>query len=165
MIEEWREVRSLVGWEASNLGRLRPTHKWAKRFTQEGFGYDNGKGYRGITIRVNGKSKRFYVHRLVCEAFHGPAPSPSHHAAHGNGIRHDNRPSNLSWKLPIENEADKILHGTKRIGENHPSRRLTDLQVRSIVFERTQWNAPVSVLVAHYGVSAWTIYKSIRSAK
>lgn len=82
----------------------------------------SGKGYLSVMLRF---AKRRYVHSLVCEAFHGPRPSDSHEAAHGNGDRLDNRASNLRWATKPENQQDSIRHGTKW---SHPigTQRATD---------------------------------------
>jgi hypothetical protein len=59
-----------------------------------------------------------YAHRYMCELVHGPAPSPSHEAAHscGNGHRGCVNPRHISWKTKSENQADRALHGTKCTG-------------------------------------------------
>lgn len=72
------------------------------------------------------------VSRLVCEAFHGPAPSAEHQAAHRNGVRTDNRPSNLRWLTRHENYQDQVRHGTDRRGERHHLAVLTAQDVREI---------------------------------
>jgi hypothetical protein len=68
----------------------------------------NHKGY--LKVRI-GPVKRF-VHCLVLEAFVGPRPSRRHHGAHLDGDKTNNCLSNLEWKLPEDNEADKRKHGT-----------------------------------------------------
>jgi hypothetical protein len=73
------------------------------------------------------------VHVMVCEAWHGPKPTPRHQAAHGNGDPADNRAVNLRWATPEENQADAKVHGTCSQGERHPSARLTEDQVREIL--------------------------------
>lgn len=65
-------------------------------------------GYRKVT--VNSKSQP--VHRLMCEAYHGPAPQPPMDVAHWNGNRADNRPENLRWATRAENINDQLRHGT-----------------------------------------------------
>lgn len=50
--------------------------------------------------------------RLVCEAWHGAPPTSVHQAAHNDGNRDNNRPDNLRWATPKENENDKHEHGT-----------------------------------------------------
>lgn len=76
------------------------------------------------------------VHRLVLEAFVGPAPG-------GMEARHfpdrdptNNRLDNLSWATHKENVADMAIHGTKTLGEDHPQCKLTEAEVVSIRAER-----------------------------
>lgn len=88
------------------------------------------EGYRRPWVRLSdGNPKKVMQHRLVCEAWHGPPPSPSHQAAHENGIRHDNRPENLSWKTALENTEDTIRHGTRLRGEKNLQAKLKTLDV------------------------------------
>lgn len=82
----------------------------------------NHGGYLELTLCRDGKHCQARVNRIVCAAFHGPAPSSMHHAAHIDGNRANNRADNLAWKLPVENEADKVAHGTALRGDKHPSR-------------------------------------------
>ncbi|MFD4240811.1 HNH endonuclease signature motif containing protein [Streptomyces sp. NPDC058525] len=73
----------------------------------------NPKGYLHVCVKdSSGNIVTRYVHYLVALAFHGEKPHPKHHAAHLNGDNQDNRASNLAWKTPKENEADKKLHAT-----------------------------------------------------
>ena len=43
------------------------------------------------------------IHRIICTAFHGDAPSNQHVVDHINTIRQDNRPINLRWLTKLEN--------------------------------------------------------------
>jgi hypothetical protein len=60
------------------------------------------------------KGKQKFVTRLICELVHGSPPSKDHEAAHscGNGHLRCINWKHLSWKLPEDNKADKIRHGT-----------------------------------------------------
>lgn len=60
--------------------------------------------------------------RVMCELRNGPPPTPKHEAAHSCGKGHEAcvNPNHLAWKTSVENQADKVLHGTHNRGENHP---------------------------------------------
>lgn len=88
------------------------------------------KGY--AQIKFNGE--RRLVSRLACEAEHGPAPSSEHHAAHGCGRGHQGcvAKRHLSWKLPVDNSADKVGHGTVLKWDRHHAASLTTEQVKEM---------------------------------
>ncbi|WP_242217952.1 HNH endonuclease [Shinella zoogloeoides] len=88
-----------------------------------------GSGYSVITIR----EKRDYVHRLVCEDEHGPAPSTLHETAHSCGNKRCVARKHLSWKTPYDNEKDKLAHGTRVRGERVGNSRLKEHEVRQIL--------------------------------
>jgi len=67
-------------------------------------------GYLKIKLRHKGYRQAFFLHRLVCEAFHGEPPvygdEPAH-CRHIDGNRLNNHADNLRWGSRIENEHDK----------------------------------------------------------
>lgn len=86
------------GFWVSSVGRVRNGSNPAD------YGSKSKVGYMTKTVPQLGIN--FTVHRLVCEAFHGSRPSPTHSVDHINGIRDDNRADNLRWatkKEQIEN--------------------------------------------------------------
>jgi len=86
-----------------------------------------GKGYPSVSLlRPSGKTTRKSVHRLVCEAFHGPPPSPDHECRHLDGNPENGRPSNLWWGTREENWQDRKAHGNGVEGEKHHAAKLTD---------------------------------------
>lgn len=70
--------------------------------------------------RAHGKTHK--VARLVCEAFHGPAPLDKPVCMHLDEQSHNNRPSNLAWGTQKQNlNAPGFLdHCRQRTGENNP---------------------------------------------
>lgn len=123
-IEEWRTIAQAPDYQVSGIGRV-------KRVTVGSGSTYPGKilrpcltksGYLRICLRIGGQERFRFVHNLVCRAFWGDPPSEGHQAAHGNGLRTDNRFENIRWATPKENQADRIAHGTRLSGANHPSR-------------------------------------------
>ncbi|MFC3697055.1 NUMOD4 motif-containing HNH endonuclease [Sphingobium xenophagum] len=90
----------------------------------------NKSGYHGLTLTNAGVRSSVRVNRIVCEAFHGPAPSPKHHAAHNDGDRSNNSEGNLRWATAVENEQDKREHGTAGIGDRHWSKSQPEKRAR-----------------------------------
>lgn len=89
------------------------------------------RGYHKVGFTIKGKSNLRLVHRLVLEAFVGPAPE-GHGTRHLNGVRNDNRIENLAWGTPQENISDKKVHGTDPVGERHGGAKLTERDVYKI---------------------------------
>ena len=120
------------------------------------------KGYPFVATITNGKRKSQSVHRLICKAFHGIPPSPTHVVRHLDGDKTNNDPSNLRWGTKAENEADKRRHGCVARGETHGKAKLTDEAVRiiraSIPFGL--WNTDDAAKV--FGVDPSTILRIAR---
>lgn len=123
MTEVWKRVpiSPYRNYEVSDQGSVR-------RDGRELRGYVDRYGYRTVLLSYAGISKRYKVHRLVCEAFHG-APPNEREVGHLNGSPADNRASNLAWVSRSENTRHQISHGTfknpTRYGESHHSAKLT----------------------------------------
>lgn len=117
---EWRSIPG-SDYEASNDGQVRSVDRVVE--------YSDGRVHRHrghllkpqrnprderhqVAARVNGKMRSFYIHVLVCSAFHGPKPGPGFEVRHLNGIKTDNRPENLRWGTHSENVIDMVEHGT-----------------------------------------------------
>lgn len=110
----WKPVPSYPGMLASSEGEILLPPRYApipnggyrlyEPLPTKGTITTSKKGashkYRSVLTRHFGNVK---VHRAVCEAFHGPAPSPRHVVLHRNEDGTDNRPSNLKWGTQKEN--------------------------------------------------------------
>jgi hypothetical protein len=84
------------------------------------------KGYRSISMSHNNVKVTRSVHRLICSAFHGEAPSKTHQVRHLDGNPQNNVPTNLAWGTQEENWQDRRDHGRVALGEKHHSAKLTD---------------------------------------
>lgn len=83
-------------------------------------------------IHIDGKKR--YASRVICAKVHGEPPSAEHEAAHscGKGRMGCINWRHLSWKTRVENEADKLAHGTRVRGEKCNAAKLTEADVREI---------------------------------
>lgn len=107
----------------------------------------------GIRVRVG---------RIVCEAVHGAPPTPKHHAAHscGNGHLGCLTKSHLRWATPKQNAADKFFHGTQPLGEQNPSAKLTENDVREIRYMASRML--LREVAAIFGVDISHVAKIVR---
>jgi hypothetical protein len=85
---------------------------------------DDPDAYIMVGPRYEGGQRWFRMNRLVCEAFHGPPPSPDHVAAHLNGFKQDNFDWNLEWKTQAQNFLDQVSAG--RTGMATPGRKRSE---------------------------------------
>lgn len=164
--EEWRPVTGYEGlYEVSNLGRVKSCEKIV--MSRHGTPRKNPQperlmklqrkvdGYFGVALAKEGKKKNRKVHRLVCEAFHGPCPKGME-CAHSDGNRQNNRADNLSWKFPVDNMADQVRHGTRVKGEKTNTAKLSAHDVCKI--RRLHQAGAMGVdLAAQFGVHKSTI--------
>lgn len=166
--EIWKQT-AIEGLEVSNLGRVRVAErvctyvKNGKSETQirkaKGISpYVSRGGYYEIAIKRNGERKKYRVHRLVAAAFcDGYADGLS--VDHINGEKLDNRAVNLEWVPLKENTRRQWAIGLVDLrGENHPSHKLKQSQVRAIR-RLLSLGAVANQIAEAVGVSASMIYK------
>lgn len=101
-----------------------------------------------------GEQRKAYVHRLVCEAFYGPAPDGMPEVRHLDGDSLNNRPENLDWGTKEQNAADRSAHG-RASREAHPAGKLTEEAVAEMHALRDSMTRPA--LAARFGVAKGTV--------
>jgi len=105
------------------------------------------------------------AHRYMCFLLNGPAPSTIHEAAHSCGKGHEAcvHPKHLRWATPVENAADREIHGTQARGEKHHSSKLTRDQVDLIRDMRYSGlaNGEIGALFGVHAETVGDIYRGI----
>jgi len=166
--ERWLPIEGHQHYEVSDAGRVRskdrPVHNYIKR----------GKilkpsrrkrGERDVCYVVNlGRNNMRRVHRLVLEAFVGPAPEGTE-GCHNDGNPANNALGNLRWDTHPSNMADQIAHGTRSAppvmrGEDHPRTTLTTADV-SFIRRQHLRRGDRQRLATRFGVSGTTITRII----
>lgn len=116
--------------------------------------YSKANGY-GLA-RIDGKSMN--ASRAMCILTHGNPEFEYFEAAHscGNGHLGCVNPRHLSWKTPIANNADKVLHGTQQFGEKVKMAKLKECHIPEIV-RLLKLGVPRVRIAPIFGVSRATI--------
>jgi len=103
--EIWKPVENFPGYEISNLGNVRSYKRryWLKDFPRILQPETDKDGYRRVLLCRQKERIHFFIHHLVLEAFIGPRPSDYYISNHKDGIKANNKYSNLEWTTPSEN--------------------------------------------------------------
>lgn len=150
---KWRTIPEARAYEASEDGKiLRKGKIRVRKFQIMATGY--------LSIRLSNGShateKMYLVHRLICSAFYGKCPK-GHQCAHLNGNKLDVRLKNLLWVTKEENEAHKLLHGTRKTGTRQHQAVFKPKDLKEIL--RLKKTMSCMKLGKLYGVSHDTIWK------
>ena len=144
--EVWKDVLEFPEMcEVSNLGNVRTKDRIITR--KDGIKYPvsgrmlsptkDAQGYLRVTLSKNNKCYNRKVHRLVAESFvENTHEKPQ--VNHINGVKCDNRASNLEWMTSSENNRHahatglNTSPGKNLMGERNPSSVLTRNDVKRI---------------------------------
>lgn len=117
--------------------------------------------HKGGYARMWCEGKARQVHRRLCEDVNGPPPNPDDEAAHncGNGTLGCVTGLHLQWKTHLQNEADKLAHGTRAKGEQHVNHTLTEPEVRQIrALEGSLRQCEIAKLFRVHPATVWGIH-------
>lgn len=167
-MEKWRTIDEFPEYAVSSLGRVKRIITDRKNHARRILALWIGNhGYPTADLSLSGIVYHRLVHRLVCVAFHGHAPTKLHQVAHADGTRTNNAASNLRWATRSENMEDARAHGTMALGarhgrtqkpektprgERHGHAKLTEADVKAIRAAK-RVNGSGRSLAARYGVS------------
>lgn len=102
MKETWKDIKGYEKYyQVSNLGKVRSKDRIEKYRNRKRKGrilkqQPNSQGYLRIELKVDGKSERFFVHRLVAESF-CIKPEGTDVVNHLDSDYTNNKASNLEW--------------------------------------------------------------------
>ena len=121
-VSEHGEVRRVGSGRGAKCGRLISTKR------------KSAKGYRVAELCVNDVKHRMFLHRIVCQAFHGQPPTASHVVNHIDGVKANCNASNLEWVTAKENAEHAARIGLLRPmrGESNGRSKLTKRDVAEI---------------------------------
>lgn len=130
-MEEWKKIKEYdtFPYYVSNLGNVKREEDivfFGKQKRRIGGNILSPKtksnGYHELSLNINCKSKSFYVHRLVVEAWLGDIPK-GFCVNHKDGCKSNNRLDNLEIVTYSENNKHAYKKGLKNPkgmkGENH----------------------------------------------
>ena len=91
------------------------------------------KGYYKYSLYINGKEKRFFIHRLVLMTFSPVEGMENLQVNHIDGDKSNNNLSNLEWCTQSENQKHAFRMGLlSRKGERNSQAKLTEDDVYKI---------------------------------
>lgn len=128
-MEEWRALKNENNiYAVSNLGNIKNMH--TNHILSK---HLNTTGYERVQLMINGKQKKFFVHRLVAEYFvDGMADGLVVNHIDGNKL--NNNASNLEWCTRSENDLHAFRLGLRTVQKtSKPKHRVicTDVDTKS----------------------------------
>lgn len=156
---EMIEIPGYPGYAASKDGVI-----WSRkisgsgrngRFWRELSPKDN-KGYKYVTLYLNGVPRSWAVHQLILLTFFGPMPD-GQEVRHLNDTPADNRLENLEYGTRKQNAEDAVGRGRSNKGEKHPRCKLSEADAREIIRLVAEEGVRAVHLVERFGVTAGAI--------
>lgn len=95
-MEIWTDIEGYLNYQVSNMGRVKSLGDDKNRKEKILKGGITKKGYLQVVLCKDGKTKKYYIHRLVAQAFI-PNPNNLPQVNHRNEDKTDNRVDNLEW--------------------------------------------------------------------
>jgi hypothetical protein len=158
LLESWRDIPGYSGlYQVSDAGRVRvhPESPRTKGPSKPGkiLSLKNSGGYLIATLMDStGQRCGTTVNRLLAYAFHGAPPTSAHQAAHLDGNRANNFPSNICWATSKENHGHRVQHETDAKGARNGRSKIRECDVTNIRNAVMSGRTQISV-ASEFGVS------------
>jgi hypothetical protein len=107
-MEIWKNIENYENYQVSNLGRVKRKAGYQSKTERILSSINNGNDYLSFCLCKNGKAKRFYAHRLVALAFIENKENKEE-VNHIDGIRTNNKLTNLEWVTRSENHLHRYI--------------------------------------------------------
>lgn len=118
---------------------------------------ENKNGYIKYSFYINGKDKKFFIHRLVLSTFNPIEDMDNLQVNHIDGNKKNNCLYNLEWCTQSQNQIHAFSHGLiSRIGTKNSQSKITDKDVYEIIVMLKN-NVPYSKIAYQFGISKSTV--------
>ena len=114
-----------TGYEATSSGDVMSLPRKGRRALFKLKPMVNQDGYLFVTLQQEGQRKNVMIHQLVASKYLPPKPKPDYQVRHLNGVKTDNRHTNLSWGTAKQNADDREMHGNTAKGERNAEAKLS----------------------------------------
>jgi len=163
--EKWVDIKGYEGiYKVSSLGRIKSIRTFKGGTIRDKIMYCpifKRSGYKYVYFKVNGGTERYSVHNIVLSSF-VPNIEKKDCINHINGVKLDNRLSNLEW---IDKRGNMIhameVLGVKRFGEDNPNSRYTNAQVDELLKMYNEGNS-VYACIKKLNFKSTTAYSIIK---
>lgn len=152
MVSTWKQVRDHPNYQVNTDGYV--LNATTQRVLKD---WRVSSGYRVVGL---GRGVRFYVHRLVTEAFLGKGLGLD--VNHKNGDKSDNRLENLEYCTRSANQYHAALIGLKPRGEDSHLSKLDNEAARHII--ETKGQTTHEEMARMYNVKSATV-RAIRAGR
>lgn len=147
--EEWRNIPGVAGaFQVSSHGRVR--RKDGSLLA------GSVSRYHFVRLPIGGGAyRKYYVHRLIAEAFIAMPSSDTCHVNHRDGDKLNNHAANLEWATQLSNNRHAYRTGLIPAGARHHWSKLGDAEVAEI--RAARGSVTQSALAEKFGVTQQAI--------
>ena len=157
-----KPIPSFPDYHASSEGKIYST-KLGQDYKELSQRKDDW-GYYQVNLWRDGKIFVKKAHKMIAEAFHGAPPEAHYQVDHKDGNKENNRPDNLEYVSPSENQKRAYAKGLRKGGDQTSQAKLTTEVILALV-ARANAGEDVRALAKEVGVHESTLYMVFNGKK